>query len=262
MSPHNGLVYAVVRQQVLGELPYDEALQAGRTGLWRTILGCDPERGTTFATYAWTAIMRSVWAAIKKWGKREGEMLALSEVEVVVPLPTALPDAVQEPDKRWERKALVAATRQAVCQLPSRLQLVLAARYGWTGNPPATFRQIGEQLGVSPLRPVLSQQSGWQTVRGQIPFDPVSMFLLCGWQTTNKWNRTQMLKNLRDPRYADLATIFGLENVVYPTEGGMRYFLTTLGQNSPDDDNAVVVDEETGEMMARQRLHELIAQSV
>ena len=152
MRQHNGLVHAVVRQQVLGELPYDEALQAGRTGLWRAIMGYDPERGTTFATYAWTAIMRSVWAAVKKWEKREGEMLVLSAVEVVVPLPGILPDAVQEPDKRWERKALVAATRQAVCQLPARLQLVLAARYGWTGHPPATFRQIGEQLGVSRQR--------------------------------------------------------------------------------------------------------------
>jgi hypothetical protein len=117
-------------------------------------------------------------------------------------------------------------------------------------------------IDFSGLRPVLAQQLGWQTARGQIPFDPVSMFLLHGWQVTNKWNRAEMLKNLRDPRYADLAAIFGFENGVYPTEGGLRYFLTTLGQNSPDDDNAVVVDEETGEMMARQRLNELIAQSV
>ncbi len=117
-------------------------------------------------------------------------------------------------------------------------------------------------IDFSGLRPVLAQQLGWQTARGQIPFDPVSMFLLCGWQLTNKWNRAQTLKNLRDPRYADLTVIFGFENGVYPTEGGMRYFLTTLAQNSPDDDNAVVVDEATGEMMARQRLNELIAQSV
>ena len=52
MSQHNGLVYAVVRRQVLGDLSYDEALQAGRTGLWHDILGYDPERGTTFSTYA------------------------------------------------------------------------------------------------------------------------------------------------------------------------------------------------------------------
>ena len=117
-------------------------------------------------------------------------------------------------------------------------------------------------IDFSGLRPVLAQQLGWQTGRGQIPFDPVSMFLLYGWQITNKWNRAQTLKNLRDPRYADLAAIFGFENGVYPTEGGMRYFLTTLGENSPDNDNAVVVDEETGAMLARQRLNELIGQSV
>jgi len=144
MSQHNGLVHAVVRQQVLGELAYDEALQAGRTGLWRAILRYDPERGTAFSTYAWTAIMRSVWAAVKQAGKGdEGR---------AVPLTTALTEEVQEPDKRWEQKALAAATRQAALQLPARLQLVLEARYGWSGEPPATFGQIGERLGVSRQR--------------------------------------------------------------------------------------------------------------
>ena len=157
MSQHDGLVYAVVRQQVLGSLPYDEALQAGRTGLWRAILGYDPERGTTFSTYAWIAIMRSVWATVKKSGKREGE--------AVVSLSILLPDAGQEPDKRWERKSLAAATRQAAFQLPARLRLVLNARYGWTGDPPATFRQIGEQLGVSRQRACQLHQEALMRLR-------------------------------------------------------------------------------------------------
>lgn len=157
MSQHDGLVHAVVRQQVLGSLPYDEALQAGRTGLWRAILGYDPERGTTFSTYAWIAIMRSVWATVKKSGKREGE--------AVVSLSSVLPDAGQEPDKRWERKALAAATRQAAFQLPARLQLVLNARYGWTGDPPATFRQIGERLGVSRQRACQLHQEALMRLR-------------------------------------------------------------------------------------------------
>lgn len=53
MSHHDGLVHAVVRQQILGDLPYEEALQAGRAGLWRAILGYDPTRRTAFSTYAW-----------------------------------------------------------------------------------------------------------------------------------------------------------------------------------------------------------------
>jgi DNA-directed RNA polymerase sigma subunit (sigma70/sigma32) len=36
--------------------------------------------------------------------------------------------------------------------LPERLQGVLRARYGWQGQAPATFRQIGAQLGVSKQR--------------------------------------------------------------------------------------------------------------
>ena len=144
MSQHKGLVHAVVRQQALGELSYDEALQAGRTGLWRAILRYDPERGTAFSTYAWTAIMRSVWAAVKKAGKGDKGR--------AVPLTTALADEIQEPDKRWEREALAAAIGQAVAQLPARLQLVLNARYGGRGDSPATFGQIGEQLGVSRQR--------------------------------------------------------------------------------------------------------------
>jgi RNA polymerase sigma factor (sigma-70 family) len=144
MGQHKGLVHAVVQQQVLGELAYAEALQAGRIGLWRAILGYDPERGTAFSTYAWTAIMRSVWAAVKKTGK--------GKRETAVPLPMALAEEGQEPAQQWEREALAAAIREAVAQLPARLQFVLKARYGWSGDPPATFGQIGAQLGVSRQR--------------------------------------------------------------------------------------------------------------
>ena len=52
MARHDGLVQAVVRQQVLGELPFEEALQAGRIGLWRAIVGFDPARGLAFSSYA------------------------------------------------------------------------------------------------------------------------------------------------------------------------------------------------------------------
>ncbi|MFH1929083.1 MAG: hypothetical protein ABIK79_13075, partial [Chloroflexota bacterium] len=50
MARHDGLVQAVVRRQVLGQMPFFEALQAGRGGLWRAILGYDPSRGLAFST--------------------------------------------------------------------------------------------------------------------------------------------------------------------------------------------------------------------
>ena len=52
METHDGLVHAVVRRQVLGELLYADALQAGRIGLWDAIMRFDPERGCAFSTYA------------------------------------------------------------------------------------------------------------------------------------------------------------------------------------------------------------------
>ena len=39
MARHDGLVQAVVRQQVLGDLSFAEALQAGRIGLWQAKIG-------------------------------------------------------------------------------------------------------------------------------------------------------------------------------------------------------------------------------
>jgi RNA polymerase sigma factor (sigma-70 family) len=142
MSRHDGLVYAVVRQQYLGDIPYEEALQAGRTGLWRAIEGYDRQRGTAFSTYAWTAIMRSVWAAVKS-----------NQHELATdPQWLCVDDDQQEPSQLWEREEVKATTRAAVARLPERLQGVLQARYGWQGQAPATFQQIGTQLGVSRQR--------------------------------------------------------------------------------------------------------------
>jgi RNA polymerase sigma factor (sigma-70 family) len=142
MSRHDGLVHAVVRKQYLGELPYEEALQAGRTGLWRAIKGYDRQRGTAFSTYAWPAIMRSVWVAVKTH-QQEVQRTPLGVEEV---------NEQQGPAQLWETAVVKASIWAAVAHLPERLQTVLRSRYGWSGQGPATFRQIGAQLGVSKQR--------------------------------------------------------------------------------------------------------------
>jgi len=113
----------------------------------------------------------------------------------------------------------------------------------------------------SALRPVLAERLGWTSARGWKPFDPVSIFLLVGWQITNGWSRTQTLRNLRDPRYADYAQRFGFRDGCFPTEGGVRYFLHALGQHSTTDE-LLTVDEERGIQVAVQHLNELLSQSV
>jgi hypothetical protein len=115
------------------------------------------------------------------------------------------------------------------------------------------------------LRPVLAQLLGWTCARGQVPFDPVSIFLLIGWQITNGWNRAQTLRNLRKPRYADgpltCAQRFGFEDGIFPTEGGLRYWLTAIGRNSTSEET-VLVDEDGLIEIAIQRLNQLLVQSV
>ena len=111
------------------------------------------------------------------------------------------------------------------------------------------------------LRPVLAQLLGWTSARGQIPFDPISIFLLIGWQITNGWNRAKTLRNLRKPCHADYVQRFGFKDGIYPTEGGLRYWLTACGQNSTAE-KTVLVDPEQQVEIAIQRLNHLIAQSV
>jgi hypothetical protein len=114
------------------------------------------------------------------------------------------------------------------------------------------------------LRPVLAQRLGWTGARGQKPFDPVSLFLLHGWQITNTWNRAETLKNLADPRYDDYRERFGFEPGVYPTEGGLRHFLTSLGYHSDVSGHTVCVelDGEPAVEVAVQYLNQLLAGAV
>lgn len=126
------------------------------------------------------------------------------------------------------------------------------------------FDLVLRLIDFSGLRPVLAQRLGWTSARGWCPFDPVSLFLLQAWQIVNRWSRAETLRNLADPRYADYAALFGFEEGVYPTEGGMRHFLTTLGRHSEVEGATVVVAREGEEPteVAIQYLNQFLASAV
>lgn len=126
------------------------------------------------------------------------------------------------------------------------------------------FELLLRLVDFAPLRPVLAQLLGWTSAKGWIPFDPVSMFLLHGWQITQQWTRATTLRNLALPRYADIRERLGFADEVYPTEGGCRHFLTALGQHSPDADPAVhlpAYGESAALDIAQQRLNGLLVQA-
>ena len=90
MTTHERLVHAVVRRQCLGQLPFDEALQAGRQGLWRAILGYDPERGVAFSSYAWPSITRAIWDAVKV-AERDHVHVSLGQIRLSAPHQASAP---------------------------------------------------------------------------------------------------------------------------------------------------------------------------
>lgn len=115
----------------------------------------------------------------------------------------------------------------------------------------------------SGLRDVLAERLGWTSAKGQVPFDPVSLFLLTAWQVVQGWSRAETLRNLRKPLYADYARLFGFRQGVFPTEGGLRHFLTVLGENSETPGKCVSVQQGNRAIaVAGQQLNQLIAQSV
>ncbi len=133
-------------------------------------------------------------------------------------------------------------------------------------DDPATWEHLSDfdlvlrLVDFTGLRPVLAQRLGWVSARGYEPFDPLSFFLLQGWQLTNRWTRAETLKHLGEERNADYAERFGFEKAVFPTEGGMRHFLTALGQHSEGD--PITVDAEAQLQVGWQRLNDLIVQSI
>ena len=79
--------------------------------------------------------------------------------------------------------------------------------HGWEDlEDPANWEHLSEfdlllrLIDFSPLRDVLAQRLGWTSAKGHLPFDPVSIFLLIGWQIVNQWNRSWHCPCVHSPR--------------------------------------------------------------
>ena len=145
MNTHEHLVHAVVRRQVLGYLPFAEALQAGRIGLWRAILGFKPQRGLAFSTYAWKVIMHHVWREVKLAGRYQEQSAKHLPLKAV----SSSEPGAEDPALAVEANEIRDAVWELVARLPETLRIVIITRYGLTGKRQATWSQIGALLGYS-----------------------------------------------------------------------------------------------------------------
>jgi RNA polymerase sigma factor (sigma-70 family) len=139
MRRHENLVHAVVQQQWSGGWRYADIVHEGRLGLWRAILHYDPERGTAFSTYAWPAIARQVWAAVRR-RQAAAETAAPQAPEAPVGEDVAAAVAWQE---------VCRALREAVQQLPEKERTLIVRHYGLDGWGGVTQQALGDRAGCT-----------------------------------------------------------------------------------------------------------------
>ncbi len=139
MWRHRGLVHAVVRRQWLGSLSYTEAVQAGLLGLWRAIIRYDPSRGTTFSTYAWPAIERTIQREIAR-ARTSPHPIAHTHISTPVD---------NDPETSLHQAEVRASLRQLVGRMPPKLREAVVAYWGLDGEPPCSLRQLIYAWGIS-----------------------------------------------------------------------------------------------------------------
>jgi RNA polymerase sigma factor (sigma-70 family) len=138
MRMHEGLVHHIVRQQWRGQLSYEQAIHAGRIGLWHAVLGYDPGRGYAFSTYAGVAIARQVWHAVRR-AKREQEVVLVS-----APLPSSV-----DPQAEVQAGEVQSALYAMVARLSTLQRWVVCSYYGLDGQGGRTLAELGRQRGCS-----------------------------------------------------------------------------------------------------------------
>lgn len=160
MAQHDGLVHAVLRRQWGGTLSYEERLHAGRIGLWQALEHYDPTRGTTFSTYAWSAIARHIWRAVRLGAPQQATRTPLADQPPSLPLrpaqgygsepaPSLHSGQALDPDAALLQQEIVATLQALVERLPTPLRRVVIAYYGLADQPACSLRQIGTLLSLS-----------------------------------------------------------------------------------------------------------------
>ena len=143
---HERLVHRVVRRQWIYTLPYTAAIQEGRRGLWHAILGFDPERGNRFSTYAYPAIMRYVWGAVK------GEIRRIRREIPTGVLGLYFSESSPDPAKLREWEDVRHCLSALVKRLPEEQAQIIQMHYGLDGYAPHSQPEIAERFGLTKQR--------------------------------------------------------------------------------------------------------------
>lgn len=177
MERHMKLVHAFIQRQGGGDILYEEALQAGRIGLWRAIRGYDFSRGFAFSTYAWVAIQRAIRQAVEaEQSSPTLSIEALSDRGYILDL-----------DEWMDQVLIVEALYEQVAHLPPRLRRIIEGRYGLKGTRVCGLKELGVELGLSAERVRQLQQEALARLRH--PAHSVAVRSLMGTNNVQDYRR-------------------------------------------------------------------------
>jgi hypothetical protein len=94
----------------------------------------------------------------------------------------------------------------------------------------------------SALEPLLAAHIYCPSAKGQVPFHPVSMYLLSLYRRERKLSRHEVLRQLRHEQEGrDLRRYLGF-NQAFPSESGLRYFENQITPRLQQEINALQID--------------------
>lgn len=137
MRKHEPLVHWVAQRQWRGALSYAEVVQAGRLGLWHALLKYDVSRGTAFSTYAWPAIAREIWRAVRQ-----------AERAVAAPRPE-WGRGVESPASAAHWAQTCDLLHAMVARLPEPERQLVRQYYGLDGKGGCTQQTLGAARGCT-----------------------------------------------------------------------------------------------------------------
>ena len=188
LKRHERLVHAIMRRQWRGEVACADLLQEGRIGLWQAIMHFDPHRGVAFSTYAWYAIERRMWCAIRRDRKQRGREDTWARTRCAWSEPSN-PLHIAENALWWE--AVCATLAEMVARLPDPLQEVVVVCYGLDGGPPCTLAELGGWYGVT--GEMVRVWRNEALVRLRMPLYSARLRQLCGQDSRSAYARAQAL---------------------------------------------------------------------
>lgn len=190
LNRHERLVHSVLRRQWRGDVACADLLQEGRIGLWQAVMHFDPHRGLAFSTYAWHAIERRMWRAVRvarrQWRRRPNSSRSES-ASAQSELPNPL--RIAEDALWWE--AVCATLAEMVSHLPEPWHEVVVAFYGLDGGPPTTLAALGRRYGVTGEMVRVWRNDALVQLR--MPLYSARLRQLCGQNTRTAYARARAL---------------------------------------------------------------------